>query len=259
VVLGHRGAAGTAPENTLPAFREALAKGAEVIESDLRGTRDGVPVLIHDAEVDRTTDGVGEVRSMSFDELQRLDAGYRFSLDDGKTHPLRGRGVRVPSLEQALAACPAARFNLELKASDLVDATLAVIRSAGREPMTLLTAGDDAVMVEIRRAVKRTGASVALGASSGEVMAFVGSLSGGVPVPGGVHALQVPAEFAGTRVVTPEFVEHAHAHDIEVHVWTVNESGEMSRWLDLGVDGLVTDYPGRLVELIARRRESSGR
>ena len=78
-------------------------------------TRDGVPVLIHDDVVDRTTDGSGRVAELSLAELHALDAGHRFSTDGGRTHPFRGRGLRVPTLEEALAAFPDARFNLELK------------------------------------------------------------------------------------------------------------------------------------------------
>ena len=114
-ILGHRGAAGEAPENTLESFRLGLAQGADIIESDVHVTRDGVPVLIHDEAVDRTTDGCGRVAELDWDELQRLDAGYRFSPDGGSSFPFRGRGLRVPALEEAFRELPDVRLNLELK------------------------------------------------------------------------------------------------------------------------------------------------
>ncbi|HXV76184.1 MAG TPA: glycerophosphodiester phosphodiesterase family protein, partial [Candidatus Polarisedimenticolaceae bacterium] len=103
IVLGHRGAAGEAPENTLAGFARALELGATVIEADVRLTADAVPVMIHDSTIDRTTNGRGTVAAMTFDGLQRLDAGFSFSADGGASYPFRGCGVRVPSLAQALA------------------------------------------------------------------------------------------------------------------------------------------------------------
>ena len=114
-VIGHRGSAGEAPENTLLSFECALADGAAILESDVHLTRDGVPVLIHDDAVDRITEGSGRVADFSLDALRHLDAGYRFTPDQGRTHPYRGRGLRVPTLQEAFAAFPGARFNLELK------------------------------------------------------------------------------------------------------------------------------------------------
>ena len=151
-VIGHRGCAGEAAENTLFAFEQGLAAGAAILESDVHLTRDGVPVLIHDDAVDRNTDGQGRVTQFSFKELQGLDAGHGFSADGGRSHPFRGRGHRIPSLREALDAFPEARFNLELKEAvpGMVERSLEVIREARREALTLLTAADDALMADLR-------------------------------------------------------------------------------------------------------------
>ena len=114
IVIGHRGAAGERPENTLAAFAHGLETGAEILESDLHLTRDGVVVMAHDETVDRTTEGSGPLREFSFAELSKLDAGYRFSADGGRTFPFRGQGLRIPTLEEGLKVFPGARFNLEL-------------------------------------------------------------------------------------------------------------------------------------------------
>ena len=117
----------------------------------------------------------------------------------------------------------------------------------------LLAAAEDATMARVRTRLRERGVTPAIGASTGEVLAFVRSAQAQSPPDPGVMALQIPTDFAGRPLVTPELIAHAHAYDIAVHAWTVNEESEMERLLDLGVDGLVTDHPGRMVELLARR------
>jgi glycerophosphoryl diester phosphodiesterase len=255
LVIGHRGCAGEAPENTLASFARALAQGAHVLESDLQLTRDGVPVLLHDEDLGRTTDGRGSVARLDLAELRRLDAGHRFSPDGGASFPFRGRGLRVPSLEEAFAAFPEARFNLELKQSAplLAERAVALVLRAGREDRTLLTAGDDAAMAGLRAELARRGARVAQGASPADVLELLRSAAERRAPRSPAMAYQVPPEFEGRPLVTAEMVAHAHAHGAQVHVWTVNDPAEMERLLDLGADGLVTDFPGRLAALLARR------
>ena len=256
IVIGHRGAAGERPENTLESFRHALACGAQILESDVHASRDAQVVMCHDAVVDRTTSGTGAVRDLSCHELQRLDAGYRYSRDGGRTHPYRGRGLSIPTLREAFEALPDARFNLELKQDQngLVEATLALIEEFERADRTLVTAADDALMGRIRERVRARGLPVALGAATGDVVGFVRAALSGERPPEGPVALQIPASFGGNPLATPELVKLAHDHGVHVHVWTINDPDEMARLLDLGVDGLVTDHPARMVELVARRR-----
>ncbi|HEY8152528.1 MAG TPA: glycerophosphodiester phosphodiesterase [Myxococcota bacterium] len=256
-VIGHRGCAGEAPENTLPSFALGLRAGAAILESDVHLTRDGAAVLLHDDVVDRTTDGAGRVAELSLAQLHALDAGHRFSADGGRTHPFRGQGLRVPTLEAALASFPDARFNLELKEGvpGLVERCLEVVQKSGSAPRTLLTAGDDALMGELRAQVARRGVAVALGASAREVGDFLRSAIERRPPPPGPMALQVPPDFAGRPLVTREFVAHAHAHELVVHVWTIDEPDEMRALLALGVDGIVTDFPARLAAVIGQAAE----
>lgn len=255
IVIGHRGCGGELPENTLAAFARGLAQGAAILESDVHLTRCGEPVLIHDDEVDRCTEGRGRVAEHDLAALQKLDAGHRFSPDAGATHPERSRGHHIPTLREALAAFPGARFNLELKEDlpGLVEHTLDAVEEAGRAATTLLTAADDALMARLRAEVGRRRVGVALGASTGEVAACALAALKGEPAPEGPMALQIPTRFGDHPLVTPELVRHAHAHGIQVHVWTINEPEEMQRLLDLGVDGLVTDFPARMVDLVAMR------
>ena len=118
IVVGHRGASGERPENTLPAFERAVAQGAMVLETDVHISRDGVVVLSHDPDLARTTEAEGPIAARSFDELKALDAGYRFSPDGGRSFPQRGRKIRIPSLHEAFEAFPGIRFNVEIKQDD---------------------------------------------------------------------------------------------------------------------------------------------
>jgi len=255
LAIGHRGCAGEVPENTLASFERALADGAVVIETDVHLTRDGVPVLIHDDDVARVSDRAGAVRDFDWPALRALDAGFRFTAPDGST-PYRGRGLRIPSLAEALDALPGARLNLELK-EDLPgfsERVLAVIREAGREETTLVTSGADRLMQKLRAAVAQTRSGVALGASGVEVARFALAARNGEPPPPGAMALQIPTHFAGQPLVTPELLEAANAHGVQVHVWTINEPDEIAALLALGVDGIVSDYPARVVAAASRRR-----
>jgi glycerophosphoryl diester phosphodiesterase len=253
IVIGHRGCAGEAPENTLASFERALACGAAVLESDVHLTRDGFPVLIHDDDVDRCTEGSGAVAEFDLAGLQKLDAGYRFTPDHGRSHPARGVGHRIPTLLEALRAFPGARFNLEIKQAvpGIVERTLAAVQAADRAASCLLTAADDALMSELRARVRRDDVPVALGACTGEVAEVARAAAAGRPVPPGPMALQIPSEFAGQPLVTRALIDCARAHDIQVHVWTIDEPDEMARLLELGVDGIVTNFPARMVELLA--------
>src|ERR671916_458700 len=112
VNLAHRGASALAPENTIEAFRLAVEAGAGGLELDVHVTRDGHIVVIHDATVDRTTNGTGAVSEMTLEELRRLDAGHNFSPDGGPTRPYRGRGVRVPTLGEVLREFPGVAVNI---------------------------------------------------------------------------------------------------------------------------------------------------
>jgi glycerophosphoryl diester phosphodiesterase len=253
IVIGHRGAAGEAPENTLEAFRLGVAEGSAIVETDLHATRDGALVLLHDDDVARTTDGSGRVATLSLAEVKRLDAGYRFGPERG--FPWRGKGLRIPTLDEAFAGLPDVRFNIEIKepAAAVASRTLEVIARSGRAERTLLAAEKDAIMTEIREAVARTGIRVAIGASVGEVVRCVRAALDGTAPPPGVMALQIPADFGGRPMVTPALVAFAHANEIQVHVWTINDPAQMHALLDLGVDGIISDHPARVREVAKAR------
>lgn len=255
-IAGHRGAAGTLPENTLPSFRRGLEEGATFLEMDVHATGDGEIVIIHDATVERTTDGAGAVRDMSLEELQRLDAGYRFTADGGSTHPFRGQGIRVPSLREFFAEFPDTRATVEIKElpPPAMETLFDVIEEFGKARQVLVAAEDDAAMRSARALIRERGLPVATGFSTGEIRALMTALWSGQTPPSEVlgRALQIPRRHGGIDLVTPASLAAAHALGVEVHVWTVNDADEMSELLALGVDGIITDFPGRLREVIGR-------
>ena len=241
-LFGHRGAAGLAPENTLVSFRRARDEGADIFEIDVRATADGEIVVIHDSTLDRTTDGAGPVASLSAVEIARLDAGFRFTPDGGRTFPYRGQEVGVPRLVDLMREFPDVPLNIEIKEGTpgIVAEVAALVRRA-RAPV-VLAAEHDAIMQQIRRVAPDIPTSLA----AGEVAAFIAALEGGEhPVlPEGAVALQIPPQFGGITLVSAASVAAAHALGAEVHVWTINDPEEVRALVALGCDGIITDFPG---------------
>lgn len=252
-VIAHRGGRGLWPENTLYAFRNAAALGVDVIEMDVRRTADGELVVIHDPTVDRTTDGSGAVEAIALAALRGLDAGYRFTADGGTTFPFRGQGIVVPTLAEVFAALPRSRMNLEIKtpgpamAQPLCD----VVRQHGMASRVAVASFDQAAMDTFRSACPE----VATSATKDEVVRFVG-LSKVFLAPlfaPRAQALQVPERLAGLAIVTPGTVRDARRLNLRIEVWTVNETADMERLVGLPVDGIMTDYPDRLLAALGRR------
>jgi glycerophosphoryl diester phosphodiesterase len=242
-VFGHRGAAGLAPENTLPSFALALALGADMLELDVHASRDGVIVVIHDPSLERTTNGTGAVREHSLYELQELDAGHHFTRN-GNDYPYRGHGLRIPTLEALLKDFPLAYCNIEIKQAEppIVAQVVEVIQRLGAQHRVLLAAEDDTIMQEIHHLA----GDIATSFSAVEVADFISRVQTGNWAgyrPSG-RALQIPPRFNDIELVTTETVAAAHRCGLEVHVWTINDADEMKGLLALGVDGIISDVPG---------------
>ena len=257
LTFAHRGGAGLWPENTLEAFRGALELGSTHLETDLRLTRDGEIVLMHDARVDRTTNGTGEVSAHTLAQLKRLDAGYWFSMD-GRTFPRRGQGLTIPSLRELVSAAPAAKFNVEIKergAFDLPRALVAFIEEHDLADRIIVAAERHPLMREFRRL---SGGHIATSASRRECLAFW--LASRLGVAGYLRfpyqALQIPVRAGNVELVTRRLVDAAHRAGLAVHVWTIDDPAEMRRLLDLRVDGLMSDYPDRLQGVVLERSQS---
>src|SRR5918992_5358391 len=171
VNLAHRGASALAPENTIEAFRLAVEAGAGGLELDVHMTRDGHIVVIHDATVDRTTNGSGAVSEITLDELRGFDAGYHFSSDGGPSRPYRGRGVRVPTLGEVLEEFPGVAVNIDIKAGapGIEETVFRVLREADALRRVLVVSIPHAIVKRFR---KISGGHVSTGASRREIGIF---------------------------------------------------------------------------------------
>jgi glycerophosphoryl diester phosphodiesterase len=252
LVMAHRGGRRLWPENTLFAFENAVQLGVDVLEMDVHTTSDGVIVVMHDETVDRTTDGAGAIQDFTLDEIQSLDAGYTWSDDDGQTTPYRGQGIIVPTLEEILAAFPGVRMNIEIKQSQpsIVVLVCGLIRDYGMADRVLVASFD----METIKAFRQACPEVASTAGESEVRLLYGlsvAYLGGLFRPP-AEAVQVPEYRGDIHVLTPRFIEAAHGRNMEVHAWTINDLEDMQYMLDLGVDGIITDYPDRLLDLLGR-------
>jgi len=250
LLIAHRGGAGLAPENTLAAFLDAAhVWAADMIELDVHATADGHCVVIHDATVDRTTNGTGAVAGMSLAELQALDAGYRFTRD-GITFPFRGTGVRVPTINEVLGTLPRTmRFTVELKTAAAQGPLLRAIREHDAEQRVIAAGEYDAFRTEL-------GAYPGpLSASREQLLPFYYyhrlHLARWRRMPADV--VQMCEHYQGRRILTPRLIRDLHRRGVLVHVWTVNEPADMQRLLDWGVDGILSDFPDRLAAVLHER------
>ena len=250
--IAHRGGARLYPENTLFAFREAVLRHrAQVLELDLQLTRDGVLVIAHDDTLDRCTDGEGPIAQRSFEELQALDAGHRFTRD-GQSFPFRGQGLRLARFEalledELLGALP---LNVDLKADRPgAEALLAeVVRAHRAADRVCVGSENDAFAGRIAAALPEACHFYPREA----LAAFVMAVYQGEPVPRDprFHALDVPYAFEGFKVVQPPLVEAVAREGKWLNVWTVDEPEQMRELIALGVGGIMTDRPDLLAELL---------
>jgi glycerophosphoryl diester phosphodiesterase len=249
-VIAHRGASGHAPENTLPAFELAVAQGADAVELDVRLTRDGAPVVIHDATLDRTTSLTGPVRGRTLSELRTADAGARFTPDGGRTHPFRDQAVRVPTLAEVLWAFPTMPVLIEIKEPEVQEAVRRVLMDEDAVDRCVV-ASEHLGAVELFRQ-----APFARGATGPEISALYRAVMLRRAAPGcRYRLLSVPLRWHGLPVPTRGFVAAARALGCPVHVWTVNDAATARRLWRRGVAGIVTNLP----DVIRAAREAASR
>lgn len=241
--FAHRGGALEVPENSRAAVRHVIGLGLGYLETDVRATADGVAYLFHDPTVDRVTDGTGRVDSLTSAQVDRLR-------DASGEAPLR--------LDELLAEHPGLRLNIDAKDDRVVEPLVRAVREADALDRVGLGSFSDARLARLREMLPGVATSLGRREAVRLVAAARGLRPGGRwrPVPGpaeGVVSAQLPAQVRGLRVVTPRLLSVAHGIGLAVHVWTVNDPGEMVRLLDLGVDGLISDRPTVLRDILDAR------
>jgi len=240
-VIGHRGAAGLAPENTIEGFRAGLEAGAEALELDVHLTADGVAVVIHDPTLERTTDRRDRVAEMTAEAIRQADAGYRFG--SGGDFPWRGRGVRVPTLEAVVTAFPNVPLLIELKSASVGPEVARVLAAGGAADHAVVAGEDHRGLGHFdqppfhrgasRRDIARTFFRYGRPASACACFA-------------------VPLDYHGMMVPSRRFNRLAASRGSTVHVWTVDDEADAARAWDAGAQGLVTNRP----DLVRRWRDA---
>jgi glycerophosphoryl diester phosphodiesterase len=266
IAFAHQGGSFEGPSSTLFAIEHALAVGATAIELDVHATSDRRVVVCHDHTVDRTTNHHGEIAQFTLAELSEMDNAYWWIDGDVATpgreeseYLTRGRAMNdrrfgVATLEEVATAFPGVLLNLDIKRSS---PDVEPYEQLLYDELRRLELTDSVIVASFHdEAIQRFRAlapGVATSAATAETAAFYFSHLEDHPVVPPVCAFQVPAYFGDVDVVTEDFVEAAHRCDVAVHVWTINDVDEMTRLLDLGVDGLVSDRPTPLATLLAER------
>jgi glycerophosphoryl diester phosphodiesterase len=243
--LAHRGSRVLWPENTMYAFERAVEDlGYHYLEIDVRLTADRVPVVFHDATLERTTSGSGKIVDYTLADLQTIDAAYHFAPDDD--YPLRGIGVGISTLEELYGTWPDVRLNIDLKGSDQEWAVAEVIRAADAEHRTLIGSFYDRRIARFRRI---TQGQVAVSAGPTAATAMWSASRTGRTSRRRVQAYQLPFNYRGFKI-DEKLIDSVHRTVAHIHLWTVNEADDMRRYLDMGVDGIVTDRPDILNEVM---------
>jgi glycerophosphoryl diester phosphodiesterase len=241
LVIAHRGASGHAPENTLAAFRRATALGASFIETDLQLSRDARFVAIHDDTVNRTTNGHGKVHELTLADLRKLDAGSWFGSEF--------TGERIPTLDDILefARKNDAVFYLELKPTGSwggEHTLIGALRQTGEVARTVVISFDPGILEALRRI---------------EPTLMTGLLFEGQIDQPLERAVEIGARQLAVRgdLVTPALLAEARKKDLQVVCWTVNQPAHMRMLIEAGVQGIMSDYPDRLMAACPKEKSSA--
>lgn len=231
IPFAHRGGASDAAENTMEAFEFAVNLGYRYVETDVHVTNDGVLVAFHDDDLGRVCDRPGLISTMAWNEVSAAVVEQTSS---------------VPMLEEILGTWPDLRVNIDCKSDRAVPGLVSAIRRTGSLERVCIASFSD-------RRIARLAALLGVGTCTALASRGVAALRVGAPVRGAALCAQVPVKHGPVTVVDQRFIERAHRRGIQVHVWTVDSPDEMARLLDLGVDGIMTDRPIVLRDVLRHR------
>jgi len=257
MVYAHMGGDGIWPGDTLYAYDQAAKLGVDAFDMDAHITKDGQIVLMHDESVDRTSNGTGQVENMTLVDLKKLDAAYKWSPDGGKTFPYRGMGILVPTLDEIFHKYPDMRYLVEIKLTKtpIAQPFCDLIHKYGMQDKIIVASFHDQAMKQFRE----TCPDVATSASKGEVLAFV--LLSKIGLSGLIspqyEALQVPydtSESYGIPIITESLIRAAHAKNIKVETWTLDDPTLLTQYFGWGLDGVDTDRPDLMMPIIGKNK-----
>jgi len=248
--IAHRGGLGLSPENTIVSFQRAIKEGADILELDIRSTSDSILVLLHDETVDRTTDGKGRISELTLKEAKRLNAGYQWTKNDSLSFPFRTLNIKIPTFNEFLTIFKDYKLNIEIKQHDkfIAKKLCESINENQIEDNVVIGSFNDEVLDEFRYHCP----DIATSPGRDEIRTFYGFsyiyLDKFYSPKSDIY--QLPEFFGTTHVLTKRFVNGIKQKNIPIFVWTVNDPDEMQRFIDLGVKGIITDYPDRLSKVL---------
>lgn len=260
LVMAHQGGKHLAPSSTLEAFRNAAALDVDIIELDLHMSKDGYLIPIHDPTIDSVTDGTGRVNDMTLEELQSYDAGAKFQDLYGE-YSYRDKGVYLPTLEEVFREIPNMRWNIEIKDTndpelyELIAEKLWKLMTEYQLQDKVLLASFDQDIVDMVVEVSDGKAIVAAGRK--EVTKFVvlqKLFLTGLYQPK-VQAIEIPTEQGAINLQDKKLINGARKHGLDVHYWTINDQETMRELIELGADGIITDRPDILIELLGDKEK----
>lgn len=245
-ILAHRGASGEYPQSTWLAFHMALKQGADVLEMDVHISEDKRIIVNHDEDLVRNVGVDDEIKDLTLEEIKQLDAGHEFTLDDGATYPFRGQGLTLMSLRELFDYFPGLRYNIEMKANDkeLAEVLWDVISEYGYEDQVVVATQKSKVMKHFR---KVSDGEVKTSATIGELIGASLAWSSGW---GWAYRPKFDVAQLPYAITTRPYVRFFQKKGVTVDLWTVNKQKHIERSIDMGVDGIIGDYPDRIYKAL---------
>lgn len=254
LVIAHRGGKGLAPEGTIVAFDQAEKLGVDMFEYDIHQTSDGHLVVIHDDTVDRTTNGTGKVNDLTLEEIQKLDAGYHFKDEDGN-YTYKQQGIYIPTLEEIFKKYPNMRQLIEIKDTndpdlyeEIIQQLWQLIQEYEMEELVMIGSFDHKINERFEEVSE---GKIPIGGGESAVRSFV---TKHVPYLNGlasssVDSLQLPTEAEGHDLTTKNIINSAKKRNISVYYWTINDEKTMKDLMNKKADGILSDYPDRVLKV----------
>lgn len=250
-IMAHRGASGEYPQSTWIAFHMGLKQGADVLELDIHLSKDNQIIINHDADLKKNVGIDDEIEDLTLAEIKQLDAGHEFTLDDGETYPFRGQGITLMSLNELFEYFPGERYNIEMKANDkqLAEKLWQVISDYGLEDRIVVATQKSKAMKHFRKV------SDGQVKTSATITELVGASLAWASGWGWAYKPKFDVAQIPHSITTKPYVKFFHKKGVRVDLWTVNQPKHIERAIDLGVDGIIGDYPERIYDALVNRGE----
>lgn len=248
LVMAHRGRSAFTPESSFQAFKEAYDLGVDALETYIRITKDSIPVVFHDKTLDRTTNGKGPISDYTYEQLLEFDLGYWYKDPERDSFPFRDKGFKIVSLEELFQKLPGIRVNMDIKDrfSSAPQSLYDTLHSLDVLDRVLVASFHQKQLTKFRKI--DTANQIPTSAGPFEVLAFLTHTM--FLTKRQFCAIQVPMGVSFIKIISEKNIQRAHDKNIAVHVWTINDRETMNKLIDWRVDGIVTDNPDLLLDVM---------